>query len=315
MRTMKPSEYWKNFHLGNEIDIAGAFIFNGLRRFHEMESLYYESEVFEVLYDLAVGVERLLKVVVILIEHDECVEQESFEESLITHSHQDLMRRVQAKHDLKLTATYNEFLDLLGTFYKTHRYGRYALKTAPNSEKKLLHRYIGKHLGMTIEDTFPLQITPNSNRIRKFIGKRVGKLASGLYEVIHEEASNLGIFTYELRSNSKAEKIFLRKRFDFIDEDVLWKELLIFFLNSEEQCGAVDFMKSIDPLPFDPGLATDYLQCFASEEKKMGVLDELECLYEDIDDVGRRLEAMDVIGNPSVFFDADDCDEEEYEVE
>lgn len=311
MKGMKQGEFWKNFHLGTEIDVAGVFIYNGLRRLHEMETLYHESEVFEVLYNLAVGVERLLKVAVILIEHEDSVDQDAFEESLITHSHQDLMRRVQAKHDLKLTAPHNEFLDILGVFYKTLRYGRYTLGADRTAEKKLLHRYIEKSLDIKVEDEFPFQITPNDNRIRRLIGKRIGKLTKGLYQVIHHEAGRLRIFTYEIRSNSKAEKIFVRERFDFIDEDVLWKELFVFFLNAQERSSIMKFMKSIDPLPFDPELATEYLQCFRSEEKKLAVLDELESIYEDVDDVKTRLEMLDVIGDPLVFFDDDECDDEE----
>ena len=137
---MKKNQWWKNFSLVKELDIAGSFIYNGLRSFHEMESLYYESEVFEVLYDLAVGLERLLKICVILIEHDSTDYQEEFEKSLITHTHSELAKRVQQKHDLNLTAPYNEFLSLLEEFYKTHRYGRYGIEMAigGTSEKTLL---------------------------------------------------------------------------------------------------------------------------------------------------------------------------------
>ncbi len=311
MKGMKQSEFWKNFHLGTEIDIAGAFIYNGLRRLHEMETLYHESEVFEVFYNLAVGVERLLKVAVILIEHEDSVDQEAFEKSLITHSHQDLMRRVEAKHELKLAACHNEFLGILAAFYKTLRYGRYTLGADRTAEKKLLHRYIEKSLGVEIQDEFPFEITPNDNRIRRLIGKRVGKLTQGLYRVIGQEATRLGIFTYEIRSNSKAEKIFVCKRFDFVDEDILWKELLVFFLNAQEESSVMKFMKSIAPLPFDPELATEYLQCFGSEEKKLAVLGELESVYEDVDDVKTRLEMLDVIANPLVFFDDDERGDDE----
>jgi len=306
---MRQSEFWKNFHLGTEIDIAGTFIYNGLRRLHEMESLYHESEVFEVLYNLAVGVERLLKVAVILIEHEDSVDQEAFEESLITHSHQELMRRVRTKHDLKLSAPHNEFLDILGRFYKTLRYGRYTLGADHTAEKKLLHRYIEKCLEIKVEDDFPFQITPNDDRIRKLIGKRVGMLTKGLYEVIVVEATRLGIFTYEIRSDSKAEKIFVRERFEFMAEDVLWKELLVFFLNAQEQSGVMKFMKSIEPLPFDPELTSEYLQCFGSEEKKLAVLDELESVYKDVENVKTRLRMLDVIGNSSFSFHDDDCDD------
>jgi len=56
--------------LGKEIEIACGFIYDGLRNLHEMESLHYDTEIFSVLYNLAVGLERLLKVTVVLVEFD-----------------------------------------------------------------------------------------------------------------------------------------------------------------------------------------------------------------------------------------------------
>jgi hypothetical protein len=65
-------------------------------------------------------------------------------------------------------------------------------------------------------------------------------------------------------------------------------------------------MKRLEPLEFDPGLDTDYLQCIASDEKKLQNIDELEYLYEGIDKPGERLKAISAIGNPSVLFDSID---------
>lgn len=64
---MKPAQFWKNFKLGEEVSVSGAFIYNGMRRFHEMRKLDYTDEVFEVLYNLSVGFERLLKIAVVLL--------------------------------------------------------------------------------------------------------------------------------------------------------------------------------------------------------------------------------------------------------
>ena len=47
---MDPSEIWKNFRLGEESHISGAFVYNGLRRFHEMRKLDFSDELFEFLY-------------------------------------------------------------------------------------------------------------------------------------------------------------------------------------------------------------------------------------------------------------------------
>lgn len=55
---MNRDEVWKNFDLGQEVAVAGASIYNGLRRFHEMQTLNHTDEVFEFLYGLAVGIER-----------------------------------------------------------------------------------------------------------------------------------------------------------------------------------------------------------------------------------------------------------------
>lgn len=52
---MKKSRLWKNFDLGEELGIAGVFIYNGLRKFRKKRALDHEDELFEVLYNLAVG--------------------------------------------------------------------------------------------------------------------------------------------------------------------------------------------------------------------------------------------------------------------
>ena len=306
-------QFWTNFKLGEELHISGRFIYNGLHNFHEMEHLDHEDEVFEVLYNLSVGLERLMKVAVILIEHDDTVNQEEFENSLITHTHLDLLKRVRQAHGLNLAGPHNEFLQMLSVFYRTHRYGRYctAAMQASGEEKDALHAYIEKHLNMKIRDETVIFATENSPRIRKFLGKIVGKISGELYDIIREEAGRRNLYTYELRNDSKAAKIFLRKEYDFTKEDVLWRELLVFFVNSQETSGHLGFMKRLEPLGFDPGLDADYLQCIASDEKKLQNIDELEHLYEGVDKPGERLQAINAIGNPSVFFDPIDEDDEE----
>ena len=306
-------KFWKNFKLGEELDISGRFIYNGLRYFHEMETLYYEEEVFEVLYNLSVGLERLLKIAVILIEHDDTVNQEKFEQSLITHTHLDLLKRVRQKHSTTLAGPHNEFLQMLSVFYKTHRYGRYgtAAMKARGEEKDAFHAYIEKRLSIEINDEPPLLVTPNGSRVRKFLGKIVGKIASELYKIIRLESACHNIYTYEIRNDSKAAKIFLREEYDFTNEDVLWRELLIYFVNSEETSGQLGLIKNLEPLEFDPALAVDYLQCLDSGEKKLGIMDELEGLYESIDSPNERLQTIGLIGNPFVCFDSNDEDHEQ----
>src|SRR3546814_6971025 len=84
---MSRSELWKNFRLGEELDVTGTFIYNGLRRFHELHKLDYSADLFEVFYQLSVGIERLMKIALVLLEHDDANDQDAFERSLSTHNH------------------------------------------------------------------------------------------------------------------------------------------------------------------------------------------------------------------------------------
>lgn len=308
---MNPTQFWKNFQLGTELDIAGKFIYNGLRTLHEMETLNKEEEIFEFLYSVSVGMERLLKIAVVLIEHNEKMDQAQFEKSLITHTHQELLRRVKTKHKVNLGAQHAEFLTLLGKFYRTHRYARYAMASIwAVDEKVAFHKWLTKHLGIEINEP-PLAFNPNTRQIKKFVGKVAGKFTTQLFEIITTEAHRLSLYTYELDQRSKAMKIFLRKEFDFLSEDVLWRELLVYLIKSPSKTGHFAIIDALKPLDFDPALVADYLQCFDAELRKLDVLEELDELYKGVKKpIGERLEHVLAIGDPTLYFDDEDDEDE-----
>jgi hypothetical protein len=167
---MTPGEWWKNFALGIEIDASGTFVYNGIRALHELVSLSHPVDSFEVLYNLSVGIERLLKVAIILIEHHDQIDIEQFEESLISHNTIDLANRVDSHRSLQLSNVHREFLSLLSKFYKTHRYGRYSLSAVPNiyEEKRLFLEFVAKHLQIS----FPSMM----NLLQSLIRTRFGGL-------------------------------------------------------------------------------------------------------------------------------------------
>ena len=306
---MNPSDFWKNFRLGEEIHISGTFIYNGLRRFHELRKLDFVDELFEFLYELSVGLERLLKTAVVLYEHTETTDQEKLEASLITHNHLELVARLRNHVELKFGTTHHDLLSLLGTFYKSLRYDRFSLTSIYEGKKeaKAIRSLLAKHLQAEFPDEGSFFGTDNDDQYRRFIRRTVLKIARDVYGVIKGRARKINIYTHELRNGSKAESVFLRE-VDIADEDMLWKELLIFFMNVKAGTGYLQFLRETPPLQFAPALVPDYLDCFKSDSSKAGVMDELEHHYIEMDRDERkeRLQRIGVIGAPNVFFDSDD---------
>jgi hypothetical protein len=311
-RQMNRDQVWKNFDLGQEVGIAGAFLYNGLRCFHDMRTLAINEEVFEFLYDLSVGVERLLKVTVVMLEHDAFTDAAEFEASLITHNHLELLQRVRAHRQFALGPEHHRLLELLSRFYKTFRYDRFSLSIGwePDKEKASLRHLLEVNLGVSLPDSSSLFPAINSPRYRKHIGAIVGKISSSLFAIISAKASSLNLYTYELRHGSKAEKIFLQKQFTFDNEDVLWKELLVYFMNTKDSSGLLSFLRDIEPLPFDKALCGEYLACFQSEGQKSFVMDELDHLFTEVSNPGERLALLSPLGDPSIDFGSEDEDDD-----
>jgi hypothetical protein len=304
---MKPAEWWKNFRLGEELSVCGTFIYNGLRRFHTLHKLDHADDLFEVFYQLSIGIERLMKIAIVLLEHNDADDQEVFEKSLETHNHQKLLARIQKSKSLKLSNHENAFLHLLTGFYENLRYDRFSLRSplALGKEKHALFDFLEKHLNVTFDDRNSIFGHENTDQYKKFIRNTVVKISGALYQIVKERAHELRLNTDELRYGSRADTVFLGKA-DIPAEDVLWKELLIFLMNTKETSGYLKFLREIEPLGFDPGLIGDYLDCFQSDTARAQVIDELETLYEDLTDKKGRLAMMDVIGSPHASFDDDD---------
>lgn len=313
---MEHSDIWKNFKLGEELNVSGTFIYNGMRRFHEMKILDYEEDVFEVLYNLSVGFERLLKIAVVLSEHNDFTNQIELEKSLITHNHLELLKRIKRHAEVNLSTPHNDLLCLLSKFYKTLRYDRFTLSSAYDSKKEMeeLCQLFSKHLNVEIQTDNSIFGLQNTDRFRQFFRRTILKISSTIYKIITDKARAINLYTFELRSASRAESIFLGE-VNIADEDVLWKELLIFLMNTNEKSGYLEFLRQIDPLDFDPALIDDYLDCFRSNAAKAYVSDELDYLYSELKDNGERLKMMSFIAAPEINFESDedeDEDEDEY---
>ena len=276
------------------------------------EHFYYEPECFEFLYNTAVGIERLEKIAIVLLEHNENIDQENFEKTLITHDHLELLHRIKKLTTINLGKTHNKFLQMLSDFYRSTRYDRFGIASVyhQNQDKEQLIKFVSDELKIEIsaEMMFPTEI---DERIRKFIGKTVSTISTKLYEIINDRAHELNMYTYELDYSSKAFKIFTEKGYSFFEEKTFQKEILIHLLNNKDTHGIVEFIKSIEPLELESYDTHEYIRFLLDFHKRRLMLGELQNLYEENKLGKERLDEVNVIGADNVSFGIDEDEEPE----
>lgn len=303
---MNPKEFWQNFKLGEEQEIACNFIYDGLRNLHEMETLNLETDIFPVLYNLSIGLERMFKVAIILLEVNDNTNIDEFEKTLITHDHITLYNRLQKSVDLDIGPVHTGLLTLLSIFYKDHRYGRFNLPRIDNlsKDKKLFLSFLKKHLGIRIEDdVFGIE---NSLQIKKFIGKTIKKITRGLYKIIDKAATAKNLYTYEISGSwSKAARVVWGdEEIIFENDEIAMMEVLLFLLKTDD-LDRINLLKELEPLPLDPLEVNEYLHFLI--RKRTGhtssIIDMVECTQADLKDRKKRLEMIKIIKDPNIFFE------------
>lgn len=96
-----------------------------------------------------------------------------------------------------------------------------------SKDKSCLIEFIESELKIEISDSFPFGLSINSKNIKTFLGKAIGKITSELYAIIEIEARLLNIYTYDVKTNSKAYHIFINKDFTFEHDEILKKEFIL----------------------------------------------------------------------------------------
>jgi CRISPR/Cas system-associated endoribonuclease Cas2 len=303
---LNQNEFWKNFCLGLEVDASGAFIYNGIRHLDSLENLSHPIDIFEILYNLSVGIERLFKVGIILSEYNNQFTTESNKADFYTHSSIDLLDKLNSYSDLKLAKIHREFLVLLSEFYKQHRYGRFSISSVFDSdlEKKQFQKFLKKHLKLDIEEVeggiYPFR---NTDQIKKFMGKVVKRITDSAFNVIKDKASELNIYTYELRSDSKAVKVFHGDRLDFIDETRKKKEIILYLMSPKNKGNHIDLIRSFDPLKLDPEMTPYYIKSLLNEAHLPFFDGEIDDLYLEVKNVRERLAFLSVMDSDYLDFE------------
>jgi len=315
MNPLFPDKVWnyKNFNMGTELDIAGEFIYDGIHTFNQLDSIDQDSMLFSFLYHVSVGFERLQKIILVLSEKFTMDNHEEFEKSLITHSHAELNRRICESTTLKLNSRENEFLQLLATFYKSTRYNRFNFESQYSNEQRMFADFIVKYIPANkMQYHFITNKILITSDVKELVGKVIGAISKKYYKLVRDGCVRNNTYTYELRSGSKAERIFLSNHRNNslqqqkITEMIVFKELIVYLINTKNSNSFFRFIKEIQPLDLDIGLLNDYLSELSQGTISQSLIDEVEYLYDENSYSIERMEMVDLIGNTNVMFEFKD---------
>lgn len=308
---MNNEEFWKNYSLGTELEVSGAFIYNGLEAFHRIDNFNYPEDIFEVLYNFSVGIERLQKIAITLIEHVDLSNSQlnlEFVESIKKHKLYSFHNRIEQKHKLNLNKHQKGFLQLTSKFYNNFRYDRYTINSANTYEKEkdsfleFICRALDLKKGKYDNFFNPFK---NTTQTKRYISKIVEKITISIYDIIKLEASKLNISTYELRPHGKAYRIFVYKDFYSSYSDVLRKELLIRLINNYDS-GFIKFISKIEALPFDIQDENEIFRVILNSRKEQQYFDEFDHFYEQLDKKKERFDLLKVLGETGIDFSEND---------
>lgn len=315
MNKLFPDKMWnyKNFNMGTELDIAGDFIYDGIHTLNQMDVIDQDSMLFSFLYHVSVGLERLQKIVIVLFENPTFENHEEYEKSLITHSHDELNKRICQNAKPNLNSRENEFLQLIAMFYKSARYHRFNLDTQYSKEQKMVMDYIVKHIP---EEKVQYHFMTNkiliSDYVKEFFGKVIGSISKKYYGLVYEGCSKNQTFTYELRSGSKAQKVFLSEyrnrslQQQKITEMIVLKELIIYLKNTKDSNSFMRFLQDIPPLNLEVASLNEHIYELSKGNTSQSLIDIVEYLYEENSYSKDRMEMVDAIGNPNIIFEYKD---------
>ena len=312
-------EYFKNFNIGKEIDLAGTFAYNALSILNTTQDVYLNDQIFMFLYNASVSVERMQKCVLFMYGSYNGSEIEQFAETIKIHDHQNLQCKINSHTKKKLSEEQNALLILLRNFYANGRYSNYSTDNAYDY-KSALENFVKHYYDASMVKThFFRDDTYISEEAKERIGRTLGKLLCYYYDLIKEKAHELNLYTYELRDGSPAERVFLNtfpknslQAINASERNAL-AELIVYLITNKASTGYLNYVRGLEPLDLDPHLVPEYLADIMNRQIPQSLVDEVESIYENMPhkQVADRKGSISIIGETHVYFPEDDEDEED----
>lgn len=245
---------------------------------------------------------------------DDEVDETKFEKELITHSHTGLRDKIKEvlkihNENIEFSKQENALFELLCGFYNTARYMRFNIDGEWAKELELIRTFLesgSNHVETNTEFYNGNCIEVNEN-VKKLFGRTLKSIAAKYYKLVIKGSSKNQTYTYELRSASKASKIFYSQEKSLIkDQDneyLAVKELLIYLRNSRDKTSFLKYVDEIEALEFDPANLITYLSNIIKGIIPQELLDEVEYLYGELDKPYDREKLISLFAEENVMFE------------
>ncbi len=305
-----------NFSLVKEVEIAGVQIWKSIEDINHVQISKHDDftipdYIFMSLYEAAQGVERLLKIIIEMMNYSNTsFDKKHIDKLLFGHNHCAMFDLISKNKKVSLKPKSKEFLNILYKFYSEARYNRFHYNKNDVLEVELL-RSFGKGIS---EENF-------DEKIKHQYGKALGNIAQTLYELIIDISHELNIYIYEMHTESVA-KYALNKYFgDDLYETLKRierskKEFIWYLIKNGREHQSSKMIEDIEPLSFESCYIPEFIRSLITNENSYySIHDIVSNEYEEMIDDNKpkwleRINAIDsVIGNPYLMLD----DEEYFE--
>ena len=167
--------------------------------------MFYKS-VNLYLFKYSVGIERLQKIVITLLEYNSEIGKKNFEAHLknMGHNHISLRDNIaklakegKYKNTPKFSARENEFFEMLSRFYADNRYMRFEVYQKTDGEIQLLNDYLEKYAKLDkniVDDSIMV-----NDSVKRVLVKVISGIAQKYYSLVKEGSDINGVFSDELR--------------------------------------------------------------------------------------------------------------------
>ena len=134
---MNTKQMRESIVMAKELDVAGELVYAALEKINKIDTYEEVSDIFFILYHLSVGIERLQKILLVVLNDVELDKIQDFLENIKIHSHKKLHNQISNHIEISFSSAQNALLAVLAEFYTVERYGRFDFFANKYNEEKL----------------------------------------------------------------------------------------------------------------------------------------------------------------------------------